>query len=626
MTRFSSLQRTLERKPKMKDQFIALMRKIFDNNHTEPAPPLPKGKECWYLPMFGVYHPKKPDQIRVVFDSSAQYNGTSLNNVLLTGPDLNNSLLGVLIRFRRERVAVMADIEQMFYCFVMREDQRDYLRFLWYRDNDPSEDIVEYRMRVHVFGNSPSPAVATYCLRRAAKKGEQQYESDTRHFVGREFYVDDGLVSTSTEEEAISLLQKTQASLSESNLRLHKITSNSIEVLRAFPAGDHAKNIKDLDLDGDTVPTQRSLGLSWEVKTDTFTFQVSAGDKPFTRRGVLSTVNSLFDPLGFVAPVTIQGKSLLRELILDGTDWDSPLPQDKCNVWETWRDSLQELQHLHIPRAYTITSCSNASRKEICIFSDASTKAICAVAYLKTTDENGQIHVGFILGKARLAPLTEPTIPRLKLCAAVLAVEMAELIVQEIDIQLDAITFYCDSKVVLGYIYNQSKRFYVYVHNRVQRIRQSTEPSQWKYVPTEHNPADHASRSVQASQLTRTNWLTGPAFLYKSQSRTSEQQETFELINPDSDVEIRPQVTSCVTSQKDKLLNPERFAKFSSWKSLQRAAATLIHIVLSFKPTSQSASGCSGWHWCLKPLTADELSKVTTVILLAVQQAPSLKN
>ncbi|XP_076857275.1 uncharacterized protein LOC143511532 [Brachyhypopomus gauderio] len=618
MNRLSSLQRTLERKPEMKGQFIAFMQKIFDNSHAEPASLLPRGKECWYLPMFGVYHPRKPGQIRVVFDSSAQYNGISLNNVLLSGPDLNNSLLGVLIRFRRERVAIMADIEQMFHCFVVREDHRDYLRFLWYRDNDPSKDIIEYRMRVHVFGNSPSPAVATYCLRRAAKKGERQYGSDTRRFIEQEFYVDDGLFSTPTEDEATSLLQKTQASLLESNLRLHKIASNSIEVLRAFPAGDHAKDMKDLYLDGDSATTHRSLGLSWDVKRDIFTFQVSIKDKPFTKRGVLSTINSLYDPLGFVAPVTIRGKSLLRELTLNGTDWDSPLPQDKSEVWETWRDSLQELQHLHIPRTYTGTSCSNASRKELCVFSDASTKAIGAVVYLKTTDENGQIHVGFVFGKARLAPPNEPTIPRLELCAAVLAVEIAELIVQEINIQVDAVTFYCDSKVVLGYIHNQSKRFYAYVHNRVQRIRQSTGPNQWKYVPTEHNPADHASRSVQASKLTRTSWLTGPAFLSKPHS-TIEQLETFELINPDSDVEIRSQVTSCVTSQKVNQLDPERFTKFSSWKSLQRAVATLVHVVRSFKKDRRT-TGCNGWHWCPKPFTTDELSKATAAIILAVQR------
>ena len=99
----------------------------------------------------------RPDQ---VFDSSAKHENLSLNYVLLTGPDLTNSLLGVLIRFRREAVAITADIQQMFYCFNVSEDHINYLRFLWYKDL--SNSLVEYRMCVQVFGNSPSPAIVTY--------------------------------------------------------------------------------------------------------------------------------------------------------------------------------------------------------------------------------------------------------------------------------------------------------------------------------------------------------------------------------------------------------------------------------------------------------------------------------
>ncbi|KAI4896126.1 hypothetical protein NFI96_006642 [Prochilodus magdalenae] len=199
VSRLASLCRTLNRKPEMKDQFVTFMGKMFENDHAEPASPLTKNEECWYLPFFGVYHPQKPGQIRVFFDSSARHQDMSLNSALLVGPDLNNSLLGVLIQFRKEKVAFTADIKQMFHCFLVREDHRNFLRFLWLRDNDLTKDIIEYRMKVHVFGNRPSPAIAIYGLRRAAEACEGEYGTDTHKFIQRHFYVDDALMSLTSD-------------------------------------------------------------------------------------------------------------------------------------------------------------------------------------------------------------------------------------------------------------------------------------------------------------------------------------------------------------------------------------------------------------------------------------------
>ncbi|XP_051753063.1 uncharacterized protein LOC127514335 [Ctenopharyngodon idella] len=236
LSRFLFLKRTLDKRPEIRENFQELMGKMLENKHAELAPPLKENEESWYLPTFGVYHPRKPDQIRVVFDSSAQYHGLSLNSILLTGPVMNNSLLGVLLRFRKEPIAVIADIQQMFYCFVVQDNHRKYLRFLWHRDNDMSKEITEYQMPVHVFGNSPSPAIAIYGLRRAAQEGEHEHGSHTRQFVKRHFYVDDGLISLPNEEDAISLLKHTQKALAQSNIKLHKIASNSTTVMKAFPA------------------------------------------------------------------------------------------------------------------------------------------------------------------------------------------------------------------------------------------------------------------------------------------------------------------------------------------------------------------------------------------------------
>lgn len=158
LKRAKSLHISMQMDPLKKEHMFTFMQGILENGHAEVAPPI---QERWYLPIFGVYHPKKPNQIRGVFDSSAKHCGVSLNDVLLSGPDLLNSLLGVLMRFRREPIAIMTDVRQMFYCFRVKDEHKDYLRFLWYPRNDPNGELVDYRMRVHVFGNSTSPAVTS---------------------------------------------------------------------------------------------------------------------------------------------------------------------------------------------------------------------------------------------------------------------------------------------------------------------------------------------------------------------------------------------------------------------------------------------------------------------------------
>ncbi|KAJ8381227.1 hypothetical protein SKAU_G00020050 [Synaphobranchus kaupii] len=587
--RLSSLRRTLERKPEMKSHYTEFMQRMLDNDQAERAPPLEAGKEHWYLPTFGVYHPKKPGQIRVVFDSSAECEGVSLNNVLLSGPDLNNTLLGVLLRFRKEPVAVTADVQQMFYCFVVRSDHRDYLRYLWYEDNDLDKKVVEYRMKVHVFGNTPSPAIAIYCMRRAAEK-----------------------------EQAIDLLTRTRQMMAESNLRLHKVASNSEQVMEALPEEDCAKDLKDIELGVDPLPLQRSRSLSWNLETDSFTVLASREEKPYTRKGILSTVNSLYDPLGFVAPIIMQGKALVRELSSE-QGWDTPLDPGKEAEWNLWKYSLKALDDLHMKRCYTPVLLSSTQRRELCIFSDASTVAIGAVAYLRTINADGKAHTGFIMGKSKLAPRPDHTIPRLELCAAMLAVQMYELIRDEMDIiHVGAVSFYTDSRIVLGYIHNSSKRFYVYVSNRVTRIRRSTHPDQWSYVPTDQNPADHATRYLPAAQLQQSSWHSGPGFLTHNHTEETREPHVFTLVEPDADAEIRLEVTTLATRASDTRLGSQRSERFSSWRNLCNATARLIHVAASFKGNPASTES-KGWSCIKDTLTTSELSQAKCVVIHTVQ-------
>ena len=134
---------------------------------------------------------RKPDKIRVVFDCSSRYQGTSLIDELLQGPDLTSSLVGVLTRFRQENVAFMSDVEGMYHQVRVPEDQRDYLRFLWWPDGDMSQDLEEYQMNVHLFGATSSPSCANYSLRCTAEEFGDGYDDESRSTINRNFYVDD---------------------------------------------------------------------------------------------------------------------------------------------------------------------------------------------------------------------------------------------------------------------------------------------------------------------------------------------------------------------------------------------------------------------------------------------------
>ena len=577
-----------------RSHFVTFMKEILDSGHAERAPPLSSTEECWYLPLFGVYHPKKPDQIRGVFDASAKYQGVSLNDVLLSGPDLTNSLLGVLIRFRKEPVAMTADIKKMFYCFLVSENHRNFLRFFWYLDNDPDSELVEYRMRVHVFGNSPSPAVASYGLRKIADRSKEDFGIDVQEFISNDFYVDDGLTSTPNVDTAVSLMKRTQQAFQEhGNIRLHKIASNSKEVMSSFPSEDLAKDLAVLDLNKDVLPLQRSLGLNWNLQTDVFTFCVSDEMKPYTRRGVLSTVNSIYDPIGFVAPVSVTGKLFLRELVTGTIDWDAPLPEDRRNDWESWRDSLILLEKMKIPRSYFGVALSDISRLELHIYSDASEKAIAAAAYCVGYRGEMILSKSLVMGKAKVAPKNGHTIPRLELCAAVLATEIYDTVLTESGLSFHETFFYSDSRVVLGYIQNKTRRFYTYVSNRVDKILRLTKPEQWLYINTADNPADCATRPGQVTNLMDSKWIHGPSNI---QVHDKDQIKSFSLIDPDEDKEIRPVINTLDTSVLKPSLGSHRFERFSSWQHLVRALENLLHICLSFK--HESDSDCRGWHMC----------------------------
>ena len=157
--------------------------------------------------------------------------------------------------------------------------------------------------------------------------------------------------------------------------------------------------------------------------------------------------------------------------------------------------------------------CASLTYIQLHIFSDASEWTISAVQYLRGIDTCDQVQVGFLCGKSKVALQHGHTIPRLELCAAQLAVELADTVVEQLDMKEEQVYYYTESKVVLGYLYNEQRRFYIYVANRVARIRQSSSHTQWHFLPTDENPADQGTRPVPADQMAGNVRLNGPYFL-----------------------------------------------------------------------------------------------------------------
>ena len=223
------------------------MQKYIEKKHVEMVPAAELQNKINFIPVFPVSH-KKKEKLRIVFDSSASYNGISLNDVLYQRPDVNNKINGVLTRFRRGKFGLSADIECMYHSFNVTKADSDYLRFFWWKDNDPTNPIVEYRSRVHNFGNSSSPAIACFGLIHTTKDDYAKQYPLACKFIKENSYVDDLLGGADSIEEAVQLLKNSRDILGRYSLKLHKIAASDQKIMSRFPTSELSPEIDAIRL------------------------------------------------------------------------------------------------------------------------------------------------------------------------------------------------------------------------------------------------------------------------------------------------------------------------------------------------------------------------------------------
>ncbi|XP_071819881.1 uncharacterized protein [Apostichopus japonicus] len=486
---------------------------------------------------------------------------------------------------------------------IDEREHRDLLRFVWWPDGNTDQPLREYKMMVHLFGAVSSPSCANYALHKTADDFGDGFDKRTVEAVKENFYVDDMLKSVGTEEEAIILMKQLRELLGRGGFRLTKWVSNSRLVLDTIPKGERAEGIRSLDMEKDKLPIDRALGVSWCVESDQFQFRVTVNERPYTRKGILSIVASIYDPLGFLAPFVLVAKRILQDLCRMKLAWDDDIPDEHLKCWKRWLLELPKLKDFKVNRCLKSDGYDNVRNTQLHLFSDASESGYGVAAYVRFVNEENQIHCAFVIGKARVAPLKQITIPRLELTAATVSVRLFKSLERDLHIKLDSVTFWTDSTSVIRYVSNSSARYHTFVANRVAIITDTSQPSQWSYVESSENPADDASRGLYADDLIRCHrWILGPDFLWLHENEWPLRQK-FERDISLKDPEVKKTATVAATSTNvaQNTMN-ELISKYSSWFKLKCHIAWMLKLMSVLKQLSDLRKSLKGQ----EPMEIDE--------------------
>ena len=193
-------------------------------------------------------------------------------------------------------------------------------------------------MNVHVFGGTSSPSCCNYALKKTALHNESNYHPDVALTLKRNFYVDDLLKSVKDVSTAVKLIQDVNKMCSDGGFRLTKFISNELQVLSSIPTEDRRRGVKNVNISDEVdLPTEKPLGIFWNIEKETFGFKTNLGEKPGTRRGMLSMVSKIYDPLGFAAPFLLKGKRILQVLCTSNYSWDEAVSDDYIKDWNKWK-------------------------------------------------------------------------------------------------------------------------------------------------------------------------------------------------------------------------------------------------------------------------------------------------
>ena len=591
VSRLNSLRSTLRKNPELFGFYASkvndMKKKGYLGNIRDKAHP---PKHVSYLPHFCTHQVKR----RIVLDAAASHLGRSLNSYIMEGPDLMEPLVDVLTRFRQDAVAFACDIKEMFHQVKLPPDSVISLRFLWFKEDDLDGEIEELEFFVHVFGVKSSPPAANYAVKQTAKDNKSNASPETVKVMENQLYVDDCLNSEGSVKETLLRITELNALAATSGFQFVKYTSNSKEVLNSLDPDLLLPDLKELNLRQDGLPTHKALGVYWDPSNDSLTFRIQLQPRPVTRRGILSMLSQVFDPLGIALPYLVYGRRIMQKAFIcsNSNDWDSPLPAKLQKEWQQWLKHLPQLEKISLSRCYH-TKGARPNTYELHTFGDASNVGIAAVTYLRFK-KNDSWDCAFVRGKGHILPKGVAwATPRHELDASLMAAKLHVEVLKALELPIVKEILWTDSETVLSWLTNAVRRPKVFVYNRRRDILRITSSEQWRYVNTAHNPSDLATRGLPTRKITSESiWLKGPEFLRRDESEWPTWkppkvcEENLELLPPSETLVVT--VTPChsniplpgefVSQESPEEKTFAMLWKFSSLSKLLRVTAWLARL------------------------------------------------
>lgn len=572
LRRLIQLESSFKKKPQLKEEYNKCMAEYIELGHMELSPEqgVVDG-DCYFMPHHAVFkETSSKKQLRVVFDASSKdENNLSLNDTLLVGPTIQPKLFNTILQWRNYKYVFSTDIQKMYRQILVHADDAKFQQIIWrFSETEPFKN---YTLKTLTFGTANAAFQAIRTLKQLAIDESEKYSLIKNELIDST-YVDDIYCGGFSIDEAKQKRNELIKLLAEGGFALSKWASNDKRILDDFPAEIQSSpcSIK-LDEFDDVI---RTLGIEWKPRSDDFSFSVNfeMNDETITKRQFLSQIAKIYDPLGFLGPVTILFKILLQEIWKRKIEWDEKLPDDLYRKWKDIRDQCNLIKNIRIPRWLNFSNTFNGI--SLIGFCDASENAYAAVVYLRAELVHEPCKITIVAAKTKVAPLKDNTIPRLELCAAILLTELIEQIKISIPIKKKNIHVFSDSQIVLAWIKGEASRWKIFVSNRVQQIQQILPSKHWSYVATNDNPADCASRGIKPSELKMHKlWWNGPKWLGEPHEKWPNANKEFE-----TKLEIRPKVitTMNITANESNDL-------LFSFKTLEKLIKVTAYCLRIFK-------------------------------------------